>query len=145
MSQELPGKPTRRFWTIGTVALAWNLVGVMSYLMSVTAGPEVLAALPEAERALYADIPAWATSAYAIAVFGGLLGSVALLLRQAWAVPLFVVSLIGVLVQMGHAFFMTALLQVKGASAAILPVLILAIAAYLVWYARSARARGWLR
>jgi hypothetical protein len=60
-------------------------------------------------------------------------------------VPLFVVSLIGVLVQMGHAFFMTALLEVKGPSAAILPLLILAIAAYLAWYARSARARGWLR
>jgi ABC-type xylose transport system permease subunit len=138
-------KPTRRFWIVSAVALAWNLVGVMSYLTSVTAGPEVLAALPEAERALYANIPAWATSAYAIAVFGGLLGSVALLLRKAWAVPLFVASLIGVLVQMGHAFLMTALLEVKGASAAILPVLILAIAAYLAWYARSARARGWLR
>jgi ABC-type xylose transport system permease subunit len=144
MPESTPAKATRRFWTVAAVALAWNLVGVMSYLMSVTAGPEVLAALPEAERSLYAEIPAWATSAYAIAVFGGLLGSIALLLRKAWAVPLFVVSLLAVLVQMGHAFFMTALLEVKGPGAAVLPGLVLAIAAYLVWFSRSARERGLL-
>lgn len=142
MPESAPAKPTRRFWTVSAVALAWNLVGVMSYLMSVTIGPEALASLPEAERNLYTDIPAWATSAYAIAVFGGLLGSIALLLRKAWAVPLFVASLVAVVVQMAHAFFMTALFEVKGAGAAILPLLILAIAAYLVWFSRSARERG---
>jgi hypothetical protein len=144
MPESTTRQPARRFWTIGAVALAWNLLGVLSYLMSVTAGPEALAGLPEAERNLYADIPAWATSAYAIAVFGGLLGSIALLIRKAWAVPLFVVSLIAVIVQMAHAFFMTALFEVKGAGAAILPLLILAIAAYLALYSRRARERGWL-
>jgi len=144
MPESTPTKPTRSFWTIGIVAVVWNLIGVLSYLMSVTAGPEALASLPEAERSLYTDIPAWATSAYAIAVFGGLLGSIGLLIRKAWAVPLFVVSLVAVVVQMGHAFFMTALLEVKGASGAILPLLVLAIAAYLAWYSRTARARGWL-
>jgi hypothetical protein len=140
----MPHKPTRRFWIVSVVALAWNLIGVMSYLMSVTTGPEALAALPEAERNLYADTPAWATAAYAIAVFSGLLGCVALLMRKSWAVPLFIVSLVAVLVQMGHAFFMTALFEVKGASAAVLPLLVLAIGAYLVWYARSAREKKWL-
>jgi ABC-type xylose transport system permease subunit len=141
MPESMPHKPTRRFWIVSVVALAWNLIGVMSYLMSVTSGPE---ALPEAERNLYADIPAWATAAYAIAVFSGLLGCVALLLRKTWAVPLFIVSLVAVLVQMGYAFFMTALFEVKGASAAVLPLLILAIAAYLAWFSRSAQERHWL-
>ena len=136
--------PPRRFWIIGLVALAWNLVGVMSYVMNVTAGPEALAGLPEAERSLYTDIPAWATAAFAIAVFGGALGSVALLARKAWAVPVFLASLVAIVVQMGHALFMSALLELRGAGAAVLPLLVLAIGAYLVWFSRSARDRGWL-
>ena len=74
--------PTRGFWIISGLALVWNLLGVANYLMSVTMDPEVLAALPEAEQALYADIPAWVTSAFAIAVFSGTLASLALLLRK---------------------------------------------------------------
>ena len=91
----------RRKLLILVVALAWNLIGVMSYLMNVTAGPEALAGLSEAERSLYTDIPAWATAAFAIAVFGGALGSIALLARKAWAAPVFLVSLVAIVVQMG--------------------------------------------
>jgi hypothetical protein len=137
-------KPPRGFWITGVVALAWNLIGVMSYLMSVTAGPEALMGLPEAERNLYTDIPAWATAAFAIAVFGGVLGSIALLARRAWAVPVFLASLVAIVVQMAHALFMSAMLEVRGAGAAVLPLLVLAIGAYLVWYSRSAQKRGWL-
>lgn len=144
MPEPTANKPDRRFWIVSSVALAWNLIGVMSYLMSVTTGPNDLAALPEAERSLYSDIPAWATAAFAIAVFGGVLGSVALLARKAWAVPVFLVSLVAIVVQMGHAFFASALLEVRGAGAAVLPLLVLAIGAYLVWFSRSARDRGWL-
>ena len=58
MPESSLARPPRRFWLIGLVALAWNLIGVMSYLMNVTAGPEALAGLSEAERNLYTDIPA---------------------------------------------------------------------------------------
>ncbi len=137
-------KPARGFWIVSLLALVWNLIGVASYLMTVTMGPEALSGMSEAERSLYTDVPAWATAAFAIAVFGGLLGCVALLLRRAWAVPAFGVSLVAILIQMGHAFFMSAMLEVRGAGAAILPVLIIVIAVYLVWFSRSARDRGWL-
>jgi hypothetical protein len=144
MQKSSLGKPTRAFWIVGALAVVWNLIGVMSYLMTVTMSPETLDAMSEAERNLYTEIPAWATAAYAIAVFSGVLGSIALLLRKSWAVPLFVVSLVAILVQMGHAFFASAMLEVQGATAAVLPLLIMAIAAYLLWFARSARTRGWL-
>lgn len=136
--------PPRGFWIISSVALVWNLIGIATYLMSVTLGEEALAAMPEAERALYSDIPAWATSAYAIAVFGGTLACVGLLMRKAWAVPVFVVSLVGILVQMGHALFLTRLLEVRGGAAAFMPLLIVAIAVYLVWFSGSAKQKGWI-
>ena len=136
--------PTRGFRIISAVALGWNLIGVGTYLMSVTMSPETLAAMPEPERALYADIPVWATSAYAIAVFGGTLGSVALVIRKAWAVPVLIVSLIGILLQMGHAFFATAMIEVQGGTAAVLPLLIVIIAIYLVWFSSAAKRTGWI-
>ena len=138
-------KPPRSFWIISILALVWNAIGIVTYLMTVTMSPEALAELSEAERALYTDIPAWATSAYAIAVFGGTLASALLLLRKAWAVPVFVVSLLGILVQMAHAFLMTDMLEVQGAAAAILPLLIIVIAIYLVIFSRSAKRKGWIR
>ena len=137
-------KPARGFWIVSVLALVWNLIGVASYLMTTTMGPDTLNAMSEATRSLYTDVPPWATAAYAIAVFGGLLGCVALLLRKAWAVPVFVISLVAILVQMGHAFFMSAMLEVRGTAAAILPTLIIVVAVYLVWFSRSARSRGWL-
>lgn len=137
-------KPARGFWIVSVLALVWNLIGVASYLMMTAMGPDTLNAMSEAERSLYTDVPPWATAAFAIAVFGGLLGCVALLLRKAWAVPVFVISLVAILVQMGHAFFMSAMLEVRGTAAAILPTLIIVVAVYLVWFSRSARSRGWL-
>lgn len=138
-------RPPRSFWIISAVALAWNLIGVLTYLTSVTLSPEALESMSDPERALYTDIPAWATSAYAIGVFGGTLGSLALLLRRSWAVPLLVLSLLGILVQMAHAFFMTNVLEVQGAGAVVLPLVIIVVAAFLVRYARTAKSRGWIR
>ena len=137
--------PARGFWIIGVLALVWNLLGVVSYVMQVTMTPEQLAQMQDAERLLYTDVPAWATGAYAIAVFGGTLGAIALLLRKAWAVPVFIVSLLAIVVQMGHAMFMTDALSVLGPTAAIMPLVIVLIAVGLLLYARRARASGWLR
>ncbi|MDH3207131.1 MAG: hypothetical protein OEO79_10995 [Gemmatimonadota bacterium] len=137
-------QPTRAFWVISGVALLWNLVGVMTYFMSVTISPEALAAMSDAERSLYSGIPAWVTSAYAIAVFGGSAASLALVLRKAWAVPVFVVSLVGILVQMGHGFFMTDMLEVRGVAGAILPLMIVVVALYLVWFSLSSKKKRWI-
>jgi hypothetical protein len=138
-------RPGRAFQAVGLLAVLWNVMGVASYLMSVTQGPDALQAVPEAERVLYEDIPAWVTSAYAVAVFGGLLGSILLLARRALAVPVFWVSLAAILAQMVHAFFLTPMLQLQGPASAALPVTIIVIGAVLVGYARSARGKGWLR
>ena len=97
-------KPTTAFWVIAVVALISNLMGVMAYLGQAYMTDEALAALPEAERAINENYPAWATAAFAIAVFGGAIGCILLLLRKKMATTLFIVSLIGILVQMIYNF-----------------------------------------
>ena len=137
--------PSRRLWLVATVALIWNLLGVLTFVLTVSMSPQALEAMTANERALYTSMPAWVTAIYAVAVFAGTLGSVMLLLRQGLARPLFALSLVAVVLQMGHTLFFSPLLQTGGASAAVMPVLVLLIAAYLAWYAGFARRNGWLR
>ncbi len=144
MSEESIGGTPRSFLIIGIIALVWNLFGVMSYIMHVTMSAEALARMPEAERVLFESLPAWATGAFAIAVFSGVLGCVGLLLKKAWAAPLFLVSLLAVIVQFGHWLFLTNTFEVYGVEAVFMPLLVTVVAIFLVWYSRDANIKGWL-
>lgn len=137
-------KPGAAFWIIAVIALIWNIMGVMAYLGQAYMTDDERTLLPEAEQALYSDIPAWVTAAFAFAVFGGLLGALALLLRKKWATPLFIISLLGIIVQMIYNFFMSNAMDVYGPGGMIMPVLVLLIGFFLVWYSKKATANGWL-
>lgn len=144
MSEESIGGIPRSFLIISIVALLWNLMGVVFYLMQVTMSGDMMAGMPEAERALYESMPSWATGAFAIAVFGGVAASVGLLMKKAWCVPVFVVSLVAIIVQFGYWLFVTDSIAVIGNEVFLMPVMITAIAVFLLWYSRDARGRGWL-
>lgn len=144
MSEESVGGPPRSFLIISIAALAWNLFGVMSYIMHVTISPEALAEMSEAERGLYETLPAWVTGAFAVAVFSGVLGCVALLWKKAWAVSLFAISLVAVIAQFGFWLFVADAIEVYGTQTVFMPLLVTVIAIFLVWYARDARNKGWL-
>ena len=144
MSEESDGGSPRSFLVIGIVALVWNLFGVMSYMMHVTMSPEALAQMAEAEKVLLESSPAWTTGIFAISVFSGLLGCVGLLLKKAWAAPVFLVSLLSIIVQFGHWLFLTEAMEVYGTEAVIMPLLVTAAAVFLVWYSRNAKSKGWL-
>lgn len=143
MSETERSKAPRWFMIVAVVLLVWNLMGVMAYIMQVTMSPEVIAALPEAQRQLYENTPAWATAAFAIAVNGGALGCVLLLLKRNLAGLFLQFSLAGVLVQMFHSFFMSNSFEVFGPGGMVMPVMVIVIAIYLVWLAASAKNRGW--
>lgn len=132
------------FWVIAGVALLWNLMGVGAYIADVTMSEEAVAKLPEAQQTMRANSPAWLTGVYAIAVFAGVLGSAALLLRKAWATPIFGVSLAAIIIQMGYVLFGMNAISVLGAGAAVFPAIITAIGAFLVWFSMRSRGKGWL-
>ncbi len=137
--------PPRSFLVTSIIALVWNVIGIFTYLASVMLSEEALATLPEAEQALYASTPALITAAYAIAVFGGTLACIGLLMKKAWAVPVFIVSLVGIIIQMGHGIFLTDLIATMGMGAVVGPLIITLVAVYLVWYSKDAQAKGWLK
>lgn len=134
-----------RLRVIGIVALLWNLVGVVMFFLQTRMTADQIAALPEAQRVVYAAMPGWLDIAYGIAVIAGVLGSIGLLLRRRWASGVLLVSLLAVLVQMGAIYALTPAWQASGVSGLPMTLLIIGIAAYLAWFARGAAQRGWLR
>lgn len=138
-------KPPVWFWIISGISLLWNLIGVMAFFMQISMKPEALQAMPENERALYTDIPAWTVVAFAIAVFGDTLGSILLLLKKKLATSVFAVSLVFTAAQMVYTIFISNLIAVRGSSSAIFPVIIVLVGAFLVWFSRLSQSKGWLR
>lgn len=132
------------FWIVSVLALLWNLLGVAIFFLQVDMPPEALAAMPAEQRALYESTPAWVNGAFAVAVFGGALGSAMLLMKKRLALPLLLLSLLGLVVQMGYTYLMTPAFRVYGPSGAILPAMLVLIALFLVWFARRSLVRGWI-
>ena len=137
-------KPNTLFWIIGVIALIWNAMGVMAFFGQLLMTEETLAALPEAEQALYQDLPIWVTIAFTVAVFGGILGSIFMLLRKKIASTIFAISLLGVLVQMTYNNFISNTFEVYGPGSVIMPIMVIVIGFFLVWYSRNSLAKGWL-
>ena len=144
MSDETRTAIPRSFWIIAIVALVWNLVGVANYIFHVTMTEEALMQMLADQRLLVEAIPAWATAAFAIAVFGGTLGCVLLLMKKVLASSLFVISLAGIVAQMYHAFVIAGAFEVHGPAGLVLPALVTAIGVLLIWYSKHATAQGWI-
>ncbi len=134
----------KSFWVIAIAALLWNLLGVAIFFLQVSATPETLAAMPAEQRQIYEATPVWLNIAFAVAVFGGVLGALGLLLKKRWAVTFFLISLLALLVQVVGAYAVTPMWQVHGPASLVMPVLLVAIALLLWVYSRKATIRGWL-
>jgi len=143
MSETSKYKAPIWFMLVAGILLVWNILGVAAYIMQVTMSPEALAALPDAQRELYENTPEWAIAAFAIAVNGGALGCLLLLLKRNLAGIFLQLSLAGVLVQMVHSFFISKNFEVFGPEAMVMPIIVILIAIYLVTLAAKAKANRW--
>jgi hypothetical protein len=144
MSDLIDGKPTTTFWIISAAALVWNLIGLIFYIGQVTMTPETLAKLTEAQQEFFIATPAWANAAFAIAVNAGAFGSLSLLLRKSWAVPLFMLSLLAIVVQYGDAFVLRDAYSVVGINGVIIPSMVFVIGIALLLYSRAVKSCRWL-
>ena len=96
-------KPPLWFWIVAVLAVLWNLVGLFMFYAELTLTPQAVAALPPEQQQIHAAMPSWVYVFFGIAVIAGTLGSLGLLSRKRWAVPLLLLSLLGVAVQMVSA------------------------------------------
>lgn len=81
------------FWVIATIALVYNLMGCFNFIWQMN--PDAVAAMPEAYRSVVETRPVWATGVFALAVFGGAIGSLLLLMRMPMASYVFMAATVG--------------------------------------------------
>ena len=130
------------FWVIGAVALVWNVLGAINFAVQMNA--DAVALFPETARAIINSRPAWATGGFAIAVFGGALGCVLLLLRKSAAYYLFIASLLGVIVTMTHTLGIASLtIDFSPFEIFMMILMPLVVAAFLIWYSKQVQSKGW--
>jgi hypothetical protein len=140
------GKVPVHFWIVGVLGLAWNAFGAYDYLMTKTQGDAYMRSAgmtPEQISAMHA-MPAWMTAVWAIGVWGAVLGTLLLLLRNKLAVPVFLASLLGFLVSLVYAYLIAPMPGGNTPGIMAMQGVILAGCLSFLWYARFAQRRGWL-
>ncbi|GGD10546.1 hypothetical protein [Aquisalinus flavus] len=140
MSETTVKKAPVWFWVVAVLALLWNLLGLLAFggTIMILNSADVMAALPPEQQAIYADYPGWALAAFAVAVFGGLLGSIFLLMKSGLARILFIISLVALLVSDYYTFAVARMQEVSGSGTFIMPALVLLITLFLIWLSGKA-------
>jgi hypothetical protein len=134
-------------WVVGAVALLWNGYGCYDYVMTNTGGVDYLRSMGLREDliAYYMAMPAWMTGAWAVGVWGGLLGAVLLLLRMKYALHAFVASLAAFLLSLVYYYALSNGAAVLGTESLAINGVILAGCLLFAWYAWFVGKRGVLR
>jgi hypothetical protein len=114
-------------------------MGVVNYFVQMNA--DSFPSFPEVYRPIIEGRPAWATSAFAIAVFGGSVGCLLLLLRKSAAFYVFIASLLGVIVTMMHIFGVAGFSSLEIWMGVLMQ---LVVTAFLIWYSKQAESKGWI-
>jgi len=133
------------YWVIATVALLWNLLGCTVFAIELFAQEAGMASMTEEQKEWVRSTPRWIYFVYAVAVSTGVAGSIGLFMRKSWTIALFAICLMSVIVQMGYTMIIGGGLQVMGPSGAVLPLLVICIAAALLWFSWFAGNRSWFR
>ena len=132
-------KPHWSFWLIGAVALVWNGLGVMQF------NPEAMEMMPDWWHAVIKNRPVWATLSMVVAVFGGVLGAILMLMRKRWALSIFIASLLGVVLTMAHSLSVVGpMVEVGFRQVFEAVVMSIVIGVFLIWYAYFAKSKGWI-
>ena len=138
-------KAPLHLWIVGAVTLLWNAVGAIDYVaMQLRIAPYMSRFTPE-QLEYFDGFPAWTVAAWALGVWGSLLGSLFLLLRRRWAVWLFGIAIAGLAITTLHNFVLTDGAAVMGPEAAVFSAVIWVIALFLFFYSRAMAKRGVLR
>lgn len=131
------------FWVIGVLALLWNAMGALDYVMTQTKNAAYMENFTPAQLEFFYGLPAWVVATWALAVWGGVLGAVLLLLRKQIAVWVFLVSLVAMVITAIHNYGLANGFEVMGdAFSLIFTAAIFVVSLGLFVYARRMQARG---
>lgn len=143
-----PGRNARtpiHLWIVGIAALLWNAVGVFDYVATqIRYEPYMSQFTPEQLEYFY-GFPAWVNVVWAVGLGTALFGSVALLLRKRWAVPMFGASLAAMAVTSVYTLVLTEGMAIMGTEGAVFSLIVWMVGILLLVYAWRQAHKGVLR
>jgi len=142
---EMNARAPRHLWVIGILAVLWSAVGAFDYTASQLRIESYMSQFPPEQLEYFYGFPAWSVAAWAVGVWGSLIGSLGLLLRKSWAVWVFGASIAGLALTTLYNFVLSDGLSIMGSGAAVFTAVIWIIALFLFFYARAMAKRGALR
>jgi hypothetical protein len=136
-------------WIVGILSLLWNAFGAYDYLMTRLHNMEYLGSMGmDANDVLaYVDsFPLYAQFGWGLGVWGAVLGSILLLMRNRHAVLAFGASLLGAVLSIGYQIMgPSAPAEMSEGGMGIMPWVIIAVAVALFYYAHRQKQAGVLR
>jgi hypothetical protein len=132
-------------WVVGLLALPWNGMGAWDYLMTQTQNEAYMGNFTPEQLDFFYGFPAWLVAFWAIAVWGGVLGAVLLLLRKGLAAPVLLVSFLCMFVTAIRNFGFADGATIMGSTGAIFSAVIFVFSLFLVFYSRAMKKQGVLR
>ncbi|MEQ9104856.1 MAG: hypothetical protein RIE53_09165 [Rhodothermales bacterium] len=133
----------RHLWIVGILSLLWNAMGAFDYSMTQFQVESYMSNFTPEQLEFFYGFPWWLDALWAIAVWGSVLGSLGLLLRKAWAVPVFGASLVCMMGTTIHNYFIEDGMAVMGGiGVLVFSMVIFIVAVFLFIYARRMRDTG---
>lgn len=131
-------------WLIGIVSLIWNGGGAYDYLMTQLGIEPYLNMLNEAQLAFLEAVPAWFDAAWAIGVWGSVLGALLLLSRSRLASVAYGLSALGMVVAFLYSMFIASpsALEVNGPMGLAFSGVVFVLILLQMLYARAMTRRG---
>ena len=129
-------------WLVGIMGLLWGSMGAFDYLMTQTQNESYMGQFTPDQLEFFYGFPSWVVAFWALAAWGGVLGTLLLLLKRRLAVPVLLVSFLAMIVTSIHNFFLSNGLEVMGGAGLLFSVLIFIFALGLWLYARGMAQRG---
>ncbi|NNC37388.1 MAG: hypothetical protein EX271_13235 [Acidimicrobiales bacterium] len=148
MSEISENNTPTSYWVVTGLLVVWSLMGIMAYLGNVGMSAEDLAKyvaegdMTQGYADYIASAPAWTTAVFAVAVFSGVAGAICLLLRKKWAVQLYTVSLVFILISMFKGFVLDRAGSIMSAGQIFMEFMVVILGIIAVWFSRKKRSAG---
>ena len=133
-------------WVIGVFALLWNAFGSLDFVMTEMQNEAWMAPFSPEELDFFYGVPLWTVVAWGVGVFGGVLGSLLMLMRMKLATWVYALSFVAMLVVKFQNYVLSNGFEVMGGTGAmVVNAMVAGIAVLLLGYAWRMERVGVLR
>ncbi|MEM1082256.1 MAG: hypothetical protein AAGH65_11805 [Pseudomonadota bacterium] len=132
------------FMVVGILSLLWNGFGAFDYLATKLRWSPYMANFSDTQLAYFNTVPLWQEIAWAVGIWGAVLGSIGLILARRWSVALFALSLIGMLASFSTVFWLEQARAATEESGWAFTAAIVVVGVLLLAYSRKRAQQGQL-